>query len=78
MESVKYAFASPKTKTEVSAMDFFVEKSEFVNELNFVRGAVDKRSTLPILSHFLLEAEGFQTAQSLAELAACRATYSRT
>jgi DNA polymerase-3 subunit beta len=41
-------------------MDFFVEKSELVKELNFVRAAVEKRSTLPILSHFLLEAEGFE------------------
>ncbi len=41
-------------------MDFFVEKSEFVKQLNFVRGAVEKRSTLPILSHFLLEADGFE------------------
>jgi DNA polymerase-3 subunit beta len=41
-------------------MDFFVERSDLVKELNFVRGAVEKRSTLPILSHFLLEAEGFE------------------
>lgn len=41
-------------------MDFFVEKSNLLKELNFVRSAVEKRSTLPILSHFLLEAEGFE------------------
>jgi DNA polymerase-3 subunit beta len=41
-------------------MDFFVEKSDLLKELNFVRSAVEKRSTLPILSHFLLEAEGFE------------------
>lgn len=41
-------------------MDFFAEKSELVKELNFVRNAVEKRSTIPVLSHFLLEAEGFE------------------
>ena len=41
-------------------MDFFVEKSDLLKELDFVRSAVDKRSTIPILSHFLLEAEGFE------------------
>ncbi|MGH9738374.1 MAG: DNA polymerase III subunit beta, partial [Candidatus Acidiferrales bacterium] len=41
-------------------MDFFVERSDLVRELNFVRNAVEKRSTIPILSHFLLEAEGFE------------------
>ena len=40
-------------------MDFFVEKSDLLKELSFVRSAVEKQSTLPILSHFLLEAEGF-------------------
>jgi DNA polymerase-3 subunit beta len=41
-------------------VEFFVEKSELVKDLNFVRGAVEKRSTLPIFSHFLLEADGFE------------------
>ncbi|MGH9685494.1 MAG: DNA polymerase III subunit beta [Candidatus Acidiferrales bacterium] len=41
-------------------MDFFVERSDLVKELNFVRNAVEKRSTIPVLSHFLLEAEGFE------------------
>lgn len=41
-------------------MDFFVEKSDLLMALNFVRNAVEKRSTIPILSHFLLEAEGFE------------------
>jgi DNA polymerase III subunit beta len=41
-------------------MDFFVEKSDLLKELNFVRGAVEKRSTIPILSHILLEADGFE------------------
>lgn len=41
-------------------MDFFVEKSDLMKALNFVRNGVEKRSTIPILSHFLLEAEGFE------------------
>lgn len=41
-------------------MDFFVEKSDLVKELNFIRNAVEKRSTIPVLSHFLLEADGFE------------------
>jgi DNA polymerase III subunit beta len=41
-------------------MDFFADKSDLVKELHFVRNAVEKRSTIPILSHFLLEAEGFE------------------
>ena len=41
-------------------MDFFAEKSDLVKELNFARNAVEKRSTIPVLSHFLLEAEGFE------------------
>jgi DNA polymerase-3 subunit beta len=49
-------------------MELFVEKSEVVKELNFVRGAVEKRSTLPILSHFLLEAEGFELRVTATDL----------
>jgi DNA polymerase III subunit beta len=41
-------------------MDFFIEKSDVLKHLNFVRSAVERRSTIPILSHFLIEAEGFE------------------
>jgi DNA polymerase III subunit beta len=41
-------------------MDVSVEKSELLKELNFVRSAIERRSAIPILSHFLLEAEGFE------------------
>jgi DNA polymerase-3 subunit beta len=41
-------------------MDFFVEKSDLLKELNFVRSAVERRNTIPVLSHLLLEAEGFE------------------
>jgi DNA polymerase III subunit beta len=49
-------------------MDFFVEKSDLLKELNFVRSAVEKRATIPILSHFLLEAEGFELRISATDL----------
>src|SRR6266850_3854150 len=49
-----------ETETEVCPMDLFVEKSDLLKELNFVRSAVEKRNTIPILSHFLLEAEGLE------------------
>jgi DNA polymerase-3 subunit beta len=49
-------------------MDVFVERSHLLKELNFARSAVEKRSTLPILSHFLLEAEGFELRITAADL----------
>jgi DNA polymerase-3 subunit beta len=49
-------------------MDFFVEKSELLKQLNFVRSAVEKRATIPILSHFLLEAEGFELRLTATDL----------
>lgn len=53
-------------------MDLFVAKLDLVKELTFVRSAVERRNTIPILSHFLLEADGLElkiTATDL-ELAA--------
>ena len=41
-------------------MDFFIEKSDLLKELNFVRSAVERRNTIPVLSHVLLEADGFE------------------
>ncbi len=41
-------------------MDFVVQQSDLLKELNVVRNAVEKRNTIPILSHFLLETEGFE------------------
>src|SRR6185437_15220300 len=49
-------------------MDFFAEKSDLVKELNFVRNAVEKRNTIPVLSHFLLEAEGFELRVTATDL----------
>jgi DNA polymerase III subunit beta len=63
---------------EVHPMDFFAEKSDLLKELNFVRSAVEKRNTIPILSHFLLEADGFElritaTDLEIAARAVCQA-----
>jgi DNA polymerase-3 subunit beta len=41
------------------SMDFFVERSELLEHLRFVRSALERRATIPMLSHFLLEADGF-------------------
>ena len=49
-------------------MDFFVEKSDLLKALNFVRSAVEKRNSIPILSHFLLEAEGFELRVTATDL----------
>jgi DNA polymerase III subunit beta len=49
-------------------MDFSVEKSDLLKDLNFVRSAAEKRTTIPILSHFLLEAEGFELRISATDL----------
>ena len=49
-------------------MDFSVEKSDLLKELAFVRSAVEKRATIPVLSHFLLEADGFELKISATDL----------
>jgi DNA polymerase III subunit beta len=49
-------------------MDFFVEKQDLLKELTFVRSAVEKRATIPVLSHFLVEAEGFELRISATDM----------
>ena len=39
-------------------MDFTVSKTDLVRELNLSQGVVEKRTTIPILSNVLMEAEG--------------------
>jgi len=36
-------------------MEFFAQKSELLDELNLLQGAVEKKSTVPILSNYLVE-----------------------
>jgi DNA polymerase-3 subunit beta len=49
-------------------MDFLIEKQDLLKELTFVRSAVEKRATIPVLSHFLLEADGFELRISATDL----------
>lgn len=49
-------------------MDFFIEKQDLLKELIFVRSTVEKRATIPVLSHFLLEADGFELRISATDL----------
>lgn len=49
-------------------MDFSIDKMELLKQLNFVRSAVEKKATIPILSHFLLEADGFELRISATDL----------
>jgi DNA polymerase-3 subunit beta len=39
-------------------MEFTVSKSELVRELSLSQGVVEKKTTIPILSNVLIEAEG--------------------
>src|SRR3982751_5543145 len=41
-----------------AAMEFTVSKSDLVRELNLSQGVVEKKTTIPILSNVLVEAEG--------------------
>jgi DNA polymerase-3 subunit beta len=59
-------------------MDFLAEKASLLKQLNFARSAVEKKTTIPILSHFLIEADGFElritaTDLEIAARAACPA-----
>ena len=42
----------------VNTMEFTVSKSDLVRELNLSQGVVEKKTTIPILSNVLVEAEG--------------------
>jgi DNA polymerase-3 subunit beta len=57
---------------EVTVMEFIAEKSEILDEIELIQGAVEKKSSIPILSHFLVEAagSGLQITGSDLELAA--------
>src|SRR5256885_7604557 len=41
-----------------NTMEFTVSKSDLVRELNLSQGVVEKKTTIPILSNVLVEAEG--------------------
>jgi len=49
-------------------MDFFIEKSRLLKELNLTQGVVEKKTTIPILSNLLIEAEGESLKVSATDL----------
>ena len=50
---------SAESKTlESTALDISVKRSELLSELSIAQGVVERKSTIPVLSHFLLETSG--------------------
>lgn len=50
---------STESKTpEPSALDISVKRSELLRELSMAQGVVERKSTIPVLSHFLFETSG--------------------
>src|ERR1700730_4658991 len=47
-----------KAQRSANTMEFTVSKSDLVRELNLSQGVVEKKTTIPILSNVLVEAEG--------------------
>ena len=69
---------SPKPCTD-EATEFVVSRKELLEELTQIQGAVDRRATVPILSHILLQAGGNVLQLTATDLdislrSACRAT----
>ena len=54
--------------TKGSFMDITVQKSDLLKELSAAQGAVERKSTIPILSHLLLDASGTQVAITATDL----------
>src|SRR5260370_5497885 len=46
----------PTSADGSSAMEFIVHKSDLLRELSATQGVVERRSTVPILNNFLIEA----------------------
>src|SRR5260370_40292417 len=45
-------------REEYQAMEFSVTKSALLNELSITQGVVERKTTIPILSNLLVEAQG--------------------
>src|SRR3954471_15118794 len=50
------------------AMDFSVKKYDLLRELSLTQGVVERKTTIPILSHLLCEAKGSQLAITATDL----------
>src|SRR5216683_1117138 len=58
---VHFIMTAPGTaREEHQAMEFSVTKSALLNELNTTQGVVERKTTIPILSNLLIEAQGSQ------------------
>ena len=49
-------------------MEFSVSKSALLNELSMTQGVVERKTTIPILSNLLVEAQGSQLAITATDL----------
>ena len=49
-------------------MEFYAHQSELSDELDLMQGAVERKSTIPILSHFLVETAGSKLQISASDL----------
>lgn len=55
-------------REEHQAMEFSVNKSALLNELNTTQGVVERKTTIPILSNLLVEAKGSQLTITATDL----------
>jgi len=55
-------------REEYQAMEFSVSKSALLNELSMTQGVVERKTTIPILSNLLVEAQGSQLSITATDL----------
>src|SRR5207245_2333590 len=58
VEGTLHITAPGTAREEHQAMEFSVTKSALLNELNTTQGVVERKTTIPILSNLLVEAQG--------------------
>ena len=51
-------------REDYQAMEFSVSKSALLNELNTTQGVVERKTTIPILSNLLIEANASSSESS--------------
>ena len=54
-------------------MEFYAQQSELLDELDLMQGAVERKSTIPILSHFVVEILGCRSAPATSKWVGARA-----
>src|ERR1041385_4939252 len=66
---LNFIMTAPGTaREEYQSMEFSVSKSVLLNELSMTQGVVERKTTIPILSHLLCEAKGSQLTISATDL----------